>query len=216
MSFASISSFKRGFLYMATAVLTLILWTVPVRGVQASSHEIRGVIDSFSRARQCLKKRGVHFLSAYAFTDFIFLPLHSSLKKEYWRIRVYHKTAWKQKAVNLTHKKKASLEGGMAKAHYQEFDSFEDAQKALPKTCHLVTSYKRNGIEYQFQGFHIFLENIDSFPPSVEVVSSEPRESIKSFMGSIGVKTYFTRSVPELMEESVFNLERMPLTHSTP
>lgn len=161
--------------------------------------EIRGEIVSLNDSRQKLKSRNAEFKGAYAFTDHIYLPPQSNLAQEFWRIRHYHKTAWNQKLVNLTHKKQKLPDTKPMKISYQEFDTVNESQAHLPKDYEEMCHFHRMGEEYLWERFHIFLESVEFLPPSLEIVSPKPLDEIKSFMVSLGVRSFFVHAVPELV-----------------
>ena len=168
-----------------------------VMATSIKSSEIRGQVQSISHVQQKLKDLGAQFLSSYAFTDTIFLKPGADISKEYWRIRLYHKTNWNQKQVNLTYKKYIPEQGQhLSKILYQEYDCVEDTEKSLPEKCREVLHYTRQGLEFKHASFHIFLEDIEGIPSTVEIVSDLPLGQVKEFMASIGVQKYFTQSVP--------------------
>ncbi|MCP4923709.1 MAG: hypothetical protein GY915_06745 [bacterium] len=173
---------------------------------QTPASEIRGQVDSIAQTQQKLETRGAAFLSSYEFTDFTYSPTGSAFSNEYWRIRHCHKTNWEQKPVNLTHKVRPLEEGArLSKVFYQEYDTVDEARKDLPEACEKLSTFKRRGLEFKLEDFYIFLEEVEGLPPSLEIVSPLSLKEVKGFMDSMGVRKYFTQSVPELVYASLLS-----------
>jgi L-lactate utilization protein LutC len=68
--------------------------------------EIRAYVTSLEQAQDYLAKIGSSQLSEYAFQDYTYHPKEQAydLNLEFVRLRVYRKTNWDQKMVELVHK----------------------------------------------------------------------------------------------------------------
>ena len=77
---------------------------LPVQGF-----EVRAFIIDIERAQLQCSLLGAKFKGEYEFNDYIYHPQDRDfdLNKEFVRLRVYQKTQWDQKAVELTHKVKS-------------------------------------------------------------------------------------------------------------
>src|SRR5579863_10082860 len=70
--------------------------------------EVRAFIIDIEQARLQLSFLNAKFKGEYEFSDYIYYPQDRDfdLNKEFIRLRVYQKTQWNQKAVELSHKVK--------------------------------------------------------------------------------------------------------------
>src|SRR4051812_15274751 len=111
--------------------------------------EIRAFIPSLEQAQNHLAKIGASQLSEYAFQDYIYHPKERAydLNLEFVRLRVYQKTNWNQKRVELVHKVKTK-QGITGKTKLKkQFDNSSEANDFLNAYV-LAFDYGRTGTEY--------------------------------------------------------------------
>lgn len=168
--------------------------------------ELRAYVSNLDAVRNTLLELGSIAKGEYAFQDYIYTSLQHhadyNLNKEFIRIRVYSKTQWNQKNVELMHKIK-SVQGlsGVAKIK-EEFDGFEEAAKTLDGCAKLLFSYKRTGFEYALKRARIYVENVDYLPPYLEIVASSQKE-VDTIFEQVRVEKIVYDSVPELVKQSL-------------
>lgn len=165
--------------------------------------EIRAFIDSIEATKEKLLSLGSSLQGEYAFHDHIYRPNNHEekldLNHEFIRIRVYEKTNWNQKAVELVHKIK-SIKGmsGTAKVK-EEFDFFEEAEAFLGEGYTRILTFKRDGTEYKLNNLRLFVENIEGLPPSIEVIAPSQPE-LDALLEHISPTKIISDSVPKLIE----------------
>lgn len=168
--------------------------------------ELRAFVANLDAVRNTLLELGSTARGEYAFQDYIYTSLQHeedyNLNREFIRIRVYSKTQWNQKNVELMHKIR-SVQGlsGIAKIK-EEFERFEEAVKTIEGRARLLFSYKRTGFEYVLDGARIFVENVDYLPPSVEIVASSQKE-VEDIFEHVRVEKIVYDSVPELVKQAL-------------
>jgi hypothetical protein len=121
-------------------------------------------------------------LSEYAFQDYIYHPKEQAydLNLEFIRLRVYQKTNWDQKMVELVHKVKTKQGVTGETRIKKQFDKPAEASDFLNSYV-LAFSYERTGKEYRLENLRIFLEDIEGLPPSIEVLAPSKGEIEKFF-----------------------------------
>ncbi|GMU18893.1 MAG: hypothetical protein AMXMBFR12_00850 [Candidatus Babeliales bacterium] len=172
------------------------------RSCQLSTAEIRAYISDVNTTRNALEGLGATLKSDYAFTDYIYQPndRHVDLSKEFIRLRVYEKTAWKQKNYVLVHKLKGPAGMTGQTPIHKEFDTLAEAQHALKDNYHLDFQFYRKGWEYQFSAMKIFVEDVQNIRPTIEVVTPNKKD-IDSLFEKLGLTEIITDSVPRLIEK---------------
>lgn len=164
--------------------------------------EMRAEVDSIEKTQLKLQALKAVFKGDYSFKDYIYHPKgsHYDLNAEFMRMRVYQKTNWDQKNVELMHKKRAKHLGGEVVRKKWAFDTMEDAAPYLIDHV-LAFSYKRTGFEYEIDGMRIFLEDVEGLAPSLEILGPS-KETIDSLFQEVAAICIFNDSVPRLVEMS--------------
>jgi len=170
--------------------------------------EARGIIPDVEK---CIKKveslKGT-FKDRYAFTDVIYIPTNKKidLKHEFIRLRIYKEKGWSTKDLVLTHKLsqwtgKSKIDTLLVK---EEFDELSDAKKFIDKhfnnTLKEGFKYSRKGWMYQLGKVKVYIEQIEKFPPSVEVQTDTETE-ITDVFKLLGVTKRISESAPEFMRK---------------
>lgn len=165
--------------------------------------EIRAYIADFEVTRSILEGIGAIVQGEYAFRDHIYQPdkcEQHDLNKEFIRIRVYQKTNWKQKSVELVHKIKSTQhQVGVTKIK-QEFDAIEETLLFLGSNYTEAFSFQRKGIEYKLHQSRLFLEDIEGLPKSIEIVTPSEEELSWIFKHVNPIETLLD-SVPRLIQK---------------
>lgn len=163
--------------------------------------EIRAYVPDFEKAKEILMSLKAVPKGDYSFQDYIYQPKEGKydLNQEFVRLRVYQKTNWGQKRVELTHKIKNQQGYTGENKLKKQFDSMSQAEDFLIN-YEIAFSYNRRGIEYNLGNSRIFLEEIEGLPPSIEVLSPS-RESIDQLFDSLHPTKILSDSVPKLIED---------------
>lgn len=159
--------------------------------------ELRATIQDSEKIRLILKNQQAVYKGDYAFTDYIYSDGNfDNLNDGYFRIRDYHITKWKQKAVAVIHKIRDPLQGDHRTQFKHECDSLEEAEKLVSANFHKKFSFSRRGWEYALNDLSIYVEEIDGLNPSVEVLGPS-REKILELFQRLQVISIINDSVPE-------------------
>lgn len=169
-----------------------------------STSEVRAYIQDIDSARNALTELGATFKSEYAFSDYIYQPKDTNwnLNKEFIRLRVYEKTNWDQKKYVLVHKmKKTQGITGKILIH-KEFDEITQAQDELKNDYSFMFSFYRKGWQYSLDDNQIFVEDIESLNPTIEVVALN-QNFIDDLFTKLSIKNVIDSSVPYLFQQKV-------------
>jgi hypothetical protein len=146
---------------------------------------------------------GAQLKGEYAYIDYIYHPHHTAfnLNNEFVRLRAYKKTMWQQKLFVITHKVKSATTLTSTIIVHKEFDTLQNAQEFLAAEYTLAFHFFREGLEYQLNNAHLFLESIEGIPPSIEVIA--PMKSlIYELFDVLDITDVITDSVPRLIEKT--------------
>ena len=167
-------------------------------GFQIEAIEIRAIIHDSLNAQADLVREQAIYQGDYAFNDYIYSNCDSSggLNDEFFRIREYEITRWKQKPVVAVHKVRNPQEECHKILFEGEYDTLAQAQQQIPPYFSKKCSFFRRGWEYRIENMRIFVEEIDKLPPSVEVIAKS-QEEIFSLFETIKVVNILNDSVPE-------------------
>lgn len=170
--------------------------------------EARGVILDVEKCIKKVESIGGVFKNHYAFTDVIYIPTNRiiDLKSEFIRLRLYKENGWPTKNIILTHKLSnwkgdSKIDTLLVK---EEFDEIVDAKAFIDK--HYKSSmkegfkYSRKGWMYQVGKVKAYIEQIEKFPPSLEVQADSEME-IVDFFKIVGVTKRISESAPEFMRK---------------
>lgn len=129
----------------------------------------------------------------YAFVDHIYAaPQDRGLNKGFFRIREYQLTQWDQKRAQVVYK---------TLGFKIECDSLEEALKRILFECERKFSFVRQGREFFLEEMHVFVEEIEGMPPSIEIVAGN-EEAIFDLFTVLGVNEILKKSVPQYLESS--------------
>lgn len=172
---------------------------------KSQNFEVRAFISDIAQARKKLALLNALFKGEYEFKDYIYHPQDREfdLNKEFVRLRVYQKTQWDQKAVELSHKIKSDPGVSGSLKLKKQFDSMEEAGAFL-SDYRFAFSYHRKGFEYQLDDVRIFLEEIQGVPPSIELVSSSKKKMDELF-DQLAPVQILSDSVPKLLQNRIVN-----------
>lgn len=163
--------------------------------------EIRAFVDDIQRIKKLLALHQASYNREYEFRDEIYYPddRELDLNREFIRLRVYQKTGWDQKNVELAYKVKYSTHISGTCLFKKQFDFFTESQVFLNQHKHAF-SFSRRGLEYELDGARIFVEDIEGLSPSVEIVSSSKQkmDHIFEMMAPVQITS---DSVPKLVEK---------------
>ena len=169
--------------------------------------ECRAIIKDVLEARKVVESLGGNFLSNYAFKDIIFVPSVGdfNLTDDFVRVRVYSKTNWPTKNVIVVRKQTKFVEGGKVSdvVLKKEFDTEEEALSFLEKNVSGFEKgfeYSREGWQYELNGLKIFIEDVEGFKPSVEVISKDEK-SLEEILSKLNVLERCNESLPELIKK---------------
>lgn len=167
----------------------------------AGMNEVRAIISNSSMARAKLTLLNAEFKGKYAFQDCLYHSLDREFdwNVEFVRMRLYKKTNWLQKPVELAHKVKEPGRTGTTKFKI-ELNSAEEAA-ALLKEYRLAFSFHRTGFEYEVDGVRVFLEEIEGLPPSVELLSAN-KEKLYDLMRFLEPLQILSDSIPKLISSN--------------
>ncbi len=168
-------------------------------GAFAMATEIRGPVRSIEQTQSLLQKRGAKLQGTYCFHDTVYGEPPQPLNQNYWRLRHYSHTQWNQKAANVTHKKAPHPRKKPQKTLQKEFDTVVEAQATLPDSLQKEFSYQRKGWEYRLGKIRLFLEDIASLPPTLEVVADQPLTEVQALMKSLGVISFYDDPIPMII-----------------
>ncbi len=165
---------------------------------QLQAVEIRAVISDSKTICSALINEQAQYKGDYAFTDYIYCDCNSgkSLNSEFVRIRYYQKTGWKQKSVVIVHKVRNPQEKNHRILFQKEFDTLTEAQQYVPLGYSKRCSFFRRGWEYLLKDMHIFVEEIEGLPASIEIVAPSQEELFNLF-NTLEIVDYLTDSAPE-------------------
>jgi len=103
--------------------------------------EVRAFISDIAEAQKKLSLLNALFKGEYEFKDYIYFPQDREfdLNKEFMRLRVYQKTQWDQKAVELSYKVKSDpgVSGNLKLK--KQFDLMEEAD---PSSLHIDSLFR--------------------------------------------------------------------------
>ena len=136
----------------------------------AKSLELRAIINNILRVKQSLSDNNALYKSYYSFLDYIYFPKTQS-DISYARIRSYKKSGWQHKSILLT------IKSDQKTILKQEYDLLDDAKNAIKEGFDYAFQFSREGWEYEWEGCHVFLEDIQDLPASIEVIA-ESRQLI--------------------------------------
>lgn len=165
--------------------------------------EVRAYISDFELTNKKLIQAGSVIQGDYEFRDYIYQPTNVAtrydLNKEFVRIRVYHKTNWIQKSVELVHKIKSTQSMvGLTKIK-KEFDKVEEAIAFLGSQYIEIFSFERKGVEHKLNNSRLFVEDIEGLPKSIEVIAYS-QEDLKWIFQQVDPITILFDSIPKLIE----------------
>ncbi len=165
--------------------------------------EVRGLISHIPETRSILQNAGAAYKGEYAFTDHIYAIPNVDLNTEFVRIRVYQKTQWAQKNVVVVHKR--TLQQGQMgiTVFHQECDTFEEAQQILDPSYWFLFSFSRIGWEYSWNHMRIFVEDIQSLEPTVEVIAPAV-EQIQDLFQILQIDHRIPQSIPCIMKDRLY------------
>lgn len=141
-----------------------------------NAEEQRAFITDITQVKTQLKSLGAHYKGHYSFTDSIYFPKDVHSNASYARIRSYEKSEWVHKKIVLTIKDD--------KQHVlfkDEYDILEEAQNILKKEFEYAFSFFRQGWEYSLGEASLFIEDIEKFPLSLEIVAPTKQEIMNLF-----------------------------------
>lgn len=162
--------------------------------------EIRGIIHDSLSARVALTQANAVYQGDYAFNDTIYAE--DDFNDEFFRVRQYLLTRWKQKSVVVVHKVK-DPEGGRHQVRFEgECDSIAQAESHIPLSFSKKCFFFRRGWEYSLGNMRVFVEEIEGLPPSVEVIAAS-KEEIFDLFDDLNVSEVLTGSVPEWYCKSI-------------
>lgn len=165
--------------------------------------EVRAFIIDIEWAQLQLSLLGAEFKGEYEFSDYIYHPRDRDfdLNKEFVRLRVYQKTKWDQKMVELSYKVKSDPGISGSLKLKKQFNKMEEAETFL-SDYRFTFSYQRKGFEYQLDNVKIFLEDVHGLPPSVELVSPS-KKNIDQLFDKLTPVQILSDSVPKLIQNTL-------------
>lgn len=166
--------------------------------IQCEAVELRAIIHDSASICESLLYQIADYKGEYAFTDYIYINCNSNknLNEEFLRIREYKITRWQQKPVVVIYKIRNLQGEGHQIQFYQEFETLTEGEQTIPSHFSKKCSFFRHGWEYQLRDMRIFVEEIDSLPPSIEVIANS-QEEIFSLFNNLGVIEILSDSVPQ-------------------
>lgn len=174
--------------------------------------EKRAIIDDINKVKNYLKSQNTKYDGNYSYKDVVFLPKDGKydLNKDFIRARVYMKSTWKIKSkVTLVRKNTIWKDGGKVSnlIFKKGFDSEQEAVDFVSRKY----NYKK-GFEYFTKGWgfwldsnKIFLEDVESLGPTVEV-ESENKNELNKILKKLEAKKELEDSMPETMWKNVNRL----------
>ena len=170
--------------------------------------ERRGIIESIDYAKNKVKDFKAIYKGYYSFSDSIFVTVKGKidLNKDFIRLRIYKENNWPTKNFILVRKKtewgkKGKTENVILK---QEFDTLDQVGQYMKKefgdSIEIGFGYSRKGWEYELGKNRIFIEDIEDFKPTVEIVS-ENKQELSDLLKKLEVTETLSDSVPEIMRE---------------
>lgn len=171
----------------------------------SQNFEVRAFITDIEQARLQLSLLNAEFKGEYEFNDYIYYPQDKTfdLNEEFVRLRVYQKTQWDQKMVELSHKVKNAPGISGSLKFKKQFNTMEEANAFL-LDYRFAFSYQRKGFEYRLDDVKIFLEYVQDLPPSAELVSPS-KKSIDQLFAKLVPVQILTDSVPKLIQNTTGN-----------
>jgi len=170
--------------------------------------EARGIIPNIEQCIMRVESLGGIFKNRYAFTDIIFMPTDRviDLNSEFIRLRIYKENGWPTKNIILTHK--MSSWTGSSKIDTllvkEEFDTIHEAAEFIKKNYDNKIGegfkYARKGWMYTVGKIKVYIEQIERFPPSIEV-QADTESDIADFFKLVGVTQRVSESAPEFMRK---------------
>lgn len=183
--------------YSSSCYCIFILSHIFLINLAIEGVEIRAISKDVENTRMTLVRKKATFIGDYAFTDHIYSNVnHGNLNDEFVRIRQYQKTNWKQKAVVIVHKVRDAQKGNHQILLKEECDTLEEAEKFIPNDFYKKFSFPRHGWEYSLESMLIYVEEIDSLSPSIEVIAPSHQEILMLFK-DLKISEILTDSVPE-------------------
>lgn len=168
--------------------------------------EIRAWIVSIKETIR--KAHAMNFISkgSYTFEDWIYHPKDYlyNLNHEFIRARVYTNSNWNDLqpgSVILVHKLRAS--GETIKRH--ELFSITEADHLLRDSHQRHFSISRTGEEFQINDDRIFIEDIESLKPTIEVISNSKERTLE-ILDIFNHQGIIYDSVPQLIYKSKVTL----------
>jgi adenylate cyclase class IV len=159
--------------------------------------ELRAIVSSTEYVHTQLAALRALKKGEYAFTDIFYYPIGSpyDFNAEFVRLRVYSKSQWVHKLVVLTHKQKGATDTRALTIKQLEFDTQQEALSSLPPAAFKAFTTARVGVEYEWQGLRIFVEEIEHLPPTVEIIAAAEQEVLHMF-DLLGHQGVLTDSIP--------------------
>ncbi len=180
------------------SLVKLLMLLCALIGSQIEAIEIRAIIHDSLNAHSALIHEQATYQGDYAFNDYIYsrCDSRSDLNDEFFRIREYEITRWKQKRIVAVHKVR-NPQGECHTILFEgEYDTLAQAQQQIPPYFSQKCSFFRRGWEYRIESIRIFVEEIDELPPSVEVIAKSQEEILRLF-DKIKIVSILTDSVPQ-------------------
>jgi hypothetical protein len=170
--------------------------------ISLQSIERRAFIENVKFIREGLHQKDAVYLGTYAFIDHIYIqdPL-MDLNKEFIRIREYLITQRQQKPILAVHKIRDPIESKHNVFVKFQGDLLEEAIQTIPSNFSHLFSFFRTGWEYLFNDLHLFIEEIEGLPPSVEIIAPS-EDKILDFFKVFSVKNILEDSVAKCIQKS--------------
>lgn len=173
--------------------------------------EVRALINDLDQVKKKLISLNAILKGEYEFKDYIYSPNRGEydLNREFVRLRVYQKTNWDQKPVELSYKIKNFPNLSGKSLLKKQFASIKEAEEFL-KQHEIAFSYSRNGFEYQLNDIKIYVEAIENLAPSIEIVSNS-KEKMDQIFEHLTPVQILADSVPQLIKNRLLHLEESKL-----
>ena len=165
----------------------------------------RALIASIKDTKSRLERLGAEFDSDYKFKDIIYQKENTSLNEDFLRVRVYSKSSFGTKKVVLVNKKTGRTKTGKTETTpiKMEFDTEREADKYVKDNLSEYKQsfdYERVGWTYKLDNNRVFLEDIQSFRPSVEI-EVEKDGDLKNLYDKLHVNKILSDTMPEIMRK---------------
>lgn len=171
-----------------------VLFLVAISSIEAV--EIRGIVRDSQSARVVLRQADAVFQGEYAFNDTIYADVGEGCEDDFFRVRQYFVTRWKQKAVVVVRKVREAQGGRHQLRFEKEYDTLSQAEEEIPGHFSKECSFFRRGWEYCLGNMRVFVEEIEGLPASVEVIAPT-KEEVFVLFNALQVSEVLTDSVPE-------------------